>query len=738
VNTTVASSRWKFFRAGGLDQVLFRDGRDIANLERLDQKLWVALSCPTRGVEFDTRTLDLIDTDNDGRIRAPELLAAIRWTVSHLRDPADLTRGGDPLPLAAINAQEPSGAKLLAGARRILASLGKGDAAAISLADTTDTSRVFAQTPFNGDGVVPPASAADAESRELIEAIIATVGGATDRNDCAGVNAAALEAFLREARAFSGWWAEAEADPAILPLGANTAAAFDTMTAVRGKVEDYFARCAVAAFEPRAAAPLNPTDAEFANLAAKDLTIASGDIAKLPLARVEPDRPLPLADGVNPAWAAAIGTFRAAAVVPLLGGDRTVLSRAEWFRLVARLAPYETWLVRRAGAAVEKLGLSRVRTILAGGAKDRVVDLIRQDAALEPEYARIHDLEKLIRFYRDLHRLACNYVNLSDFYDPALTPVFQIGRLHMDGRTCDLCFHVEDMAKHATLAAPSKIYLAYCEITRPATGQKKTICAAFTSGFAESLTVGRNGIFYDRQGNDWDAVILKVVENPISLKEAFWSPWKKIAAMVSDQVKKLLAGREAAALAAASRTVEGTGKAADTATAPAVRMDGAAMASSVAAIGIAVGLLGSAVAGLVSTVSGLPLWKTLAGVVLVILAVSGPAMVLAYFKLRARDLAPILNAGGWAVNSRIRMTLSLGRVLTREAELPEGAERQLRDPYADPHGRRNLAVLLLLLAAIAYALWRAETLDRYLPGRFRHAAPGHSAVSPAPPPSQTQ
>jgi len=80
--------RWQFFRAGGVDQVVFRSGADIARIGELDQKLWVALACPTRGIEFDTRTLDLIDTDHDGRIRPPKLIAACRWAWAGVRPAA--------------------------------------------------------------------------------------------------------------------------------------------------------------------------------------------------------------------------------------------------------------------------------------------------------------------------------------------------------------------------------------------------------------------------------------------------------------------------------------------------------------------------------------------------------------------------------------------------------------------------------------------------------------------------
>jgi hypothetical protein len=71
------SHTWKFFRAGGFDQVQIDNGADLLALKGLDQKLWVALSFPTRGIEFDTKTLDLIDHDEHAHVHAKELLADI-------------------------------------------------------------------------------------------------------------------------------------------------------------------------------------------------------------------------------------------------------------------------------------------------------------------------------------------------------------------------------------------------------------------------------------------------------------------------------------------------------------------------------------------------------------------------------------------------------------------------------------------------------------------------------------
>src|SRR5271169_1299928 len=111
-----ATYTWKFFRAGGFDQVKLESGADFASLGQLDQKLWVALACPTRGLEFDSRTLDLIDTDMDGRVRAPEVIAAAKWATDLLKNPDDLLNCSPLLPLTSINDAAPEGKQLLAAA----------------------------------------------------------------------------------------------------------------------------------------------------------------------------------------------------------------------------------------------------------------------------------------------------------------------------------------------------------------------------------------------------------------------------------------------------------------------------------------------------------------------------------------------------------------------------------------------------------------------------------------------
>ena len=211
-----------------------------------------------------------------------------------------------------------------------------------------------------------------------------------------------------------------------------------------------------------------------------------------------------------------------AAVVRPMFGERANLTEAEWLSIESRLSPHETWMAGKAGGAVEKAGLVRIREILSSNAKEAIAALIAKDKALEGEFNAIADLEKLIRYYRGLHQLCTNFANFRGFYGSGREgAIFQVGTLYLDQRACRLCLPVEDAARHAALAGMAGAYLAYCDCVRKGSGDKMQIVAAFTNGDSDHLMVGRNGVVYDRRRRDWDATITKIVENPISLRQAF-------------------------------------------------------------------------------------------------------------------------------------------------------------------------------------------------------------------------
>ena len=686
---------WKFFRAGGFNQVVISSGADLANLDQLDQKLWVALACPTTGVEFDPTTLALIDTDKDGRVRAPELIAAAKWAAGLIKNQDDLLKGSPTLKPAAINDASPEGKLIANFARQVL---GKGDNDEVTFDEAAAAAATFAAKPFNGDGIVPADSASDDATKAVIADIITCLGADADVSGKPGVSQAKVDQFFAEAAAYSDWWKKAEADATVLPLGVNTEAAAGAVKAVKAKVEDYFARGRLAAFDPRSVNALNRDEKDYAALGIKELTNNHADIAGLPLAQVGATTPLPLTQGINPAWSGAIAALQTNAITPLLGA-KTVLTEADWNALTGKLAAFDAWNASKTGGSVEKIGLTRAREILASKAKETLTALIAKDKNEEGNSVAVIGLHRLIHYHRDLAKLCRNFVNFADFYGRKDKAIFQAGTLYLDQRSCDLCLTVDDAGRHAAMAGMAGTYLAYCDCVRKGSGEKLSIVAGFTGGDSDNLIVGRNGIFYDRKGRDWDATITKIVDNPISIRQAFWSPYKKLVRMLEERAAKQAAAADAdanAQLTAVANTPVAP------AAAPAAPAKPAFDPSVIALLSLALGSLAAAGASLLVFLGKFEAWQVPLFVIGVMLVISAPSMAIAWLKLRKRNLGPILDANGWAVNAKAKMNVPFGGALTGVAALPPGATFGSADKYAE---KPSIWPKLLLFAFGVWFVW---------------------------------
>lgn len=99
--------------------------------------------------------------------------------------------------------------------------------------------------------------------------------------------------------------------------------------------------------------------------------------------------------------------------------------------------------------------------------------------------------------------------------------------------------------------------------------------------------------------------------------------------------------------------------------------------------------------------------------------ISGPSLVMTYIKLRKRNLGPILDANGWAVNAKARINVPFGTRLTAIAELPPGSSRDLVDPFEETRRPWKLYGALVV-AGLLGLQWRADKLEEYLPDVLKH------------------
>lgn len=698
-----ASHAWRFFCAGGFEQVLLENAQDLRNLRHLDQKLWASLACPTEGLEFDQRLLDYIDNNGDGRIRAPEMLNAIDWLDERLAN-LDLLFKKEAVKLSDFSDTE-SGKHLATTAQRLLAVLGRSESDGLSANDTDDLSVLFPPSLPNGDGLIPATMTEDEALKSVITEIIACLGAADDRSGEAAVSADQINAFFAQVDDVTAWQKQ-EAELEVADYGENTALAAASLKALQDKIDDYFNRVDLVAFDARAADLINGEEAELVRLSALSLADTT-ELLPLPLAKVTAQAELPLTQGVNPAWRDAVNQFNLQVVKPVLG-ELSSLTAEQWQQLKAQFAAYFSWQAAQPSAGIlEHLNTERVQQLSQSDAQTALLALVEQDLSVAEEANGLLDLDKLLRCQRDLVELLKNFISLQHFYGQKHKAIFQAGTLYIDGKSCDLAIEVADIDAHSAVAAKSNNYLLYLNCTRRGQPVKNkesmNIAVAITAGEEGDLVVGRNGLFYDRQGNDWDATVVKVVSNPISVREAFWSPYRRISSFISDKIQDMAASRDADVVSKASSASAEAG-----ANGEAPAFDIGKFAGIFAAIGLAFAALGTVFAAMIGALTDLAWWQYPLVVLGVMLVISGPSMVLAWFKLRRRNLGPILDGNGWAVNTKAKISIDFGTRLTQLAHLPKGSKRELTEA-SDIKASVWPLVLTLIVVAVAATVYAYYT-----------------------------
>ena len=700
--------KWCFESIGGTTRVKIATGRDLAHLDELDPKMWTVLSCPVKGLGIDEKSLAYIDADADGKIRVSDMVATSNWITSVLKNVDLLVREEDSFDIQEFNQENETGLKLYNAAKQILANLGK-EGTVISVADTANPTAIFADTTFNGDGIITEAVAENEDDKAAVAAAVKVTGGVADRSGALGVSAGQIEEFYAALAAYVAW-----VDSAVeAPFEDKTDAAVAAYQALDAKVKDYFMRSKLAAFSPESTGALDVQTSRIEAISSEDLSGKKGDIASYPIARITGKAEIDLTASVNPAWADQWNILKSIAISP----DMKYLTEDNWAAIGAKFAQYTAWKAAKPGEAVEALGIDAVRELLAKDRKGSLLDLVAQDLALAEESSNIDMVDKFLHIYRDFFRLVRNFVTFHDFYtrDKSVKAIFQAGTLLMDQRECHFCMNVEDVAKHSAAASASGMFLIYCDCTRKGVAGKKSIAAAMTVGEVGDVFVGKNAVYYDEDGIEWDAIVTKIVENPISVEQAFWSPYRRMAKTVENLINKSASDKDAKIMAdmtakinAAPAALPAAADADKPAAAP--PFDIAKFAGIFAAIGMAVGMIGTALASLAKGIFALKWWQVILAFFGVLLAISGPAMIMAWLKLRRRNIAPLLNANGWAVNAASKISIPFGATLTDEAKYPVV---KLKDPYAQKglSTIQKWVISILVVGVVALGLWLGNLLS---------------------------
>lgn len=562
----MSNYKWNYVSVGGSTRVKISSGEDIRHLPELDKKLWTVLACPTTGLEIDSESLRLMDTDGNGKLRVTEVQEAAKWLCSVLKNPQTLFRQRAELKLDDIADEA-----IRAVAKEIVES---------------KKSKVESE----GEKLEKPDLITLADVDAVLEAI---------KIDEQPVPEAPIEA--------------------------------DVMAAHKAKKEEYTAYYEL------------------------------DKLQKIGLAQIPEET-------VKPG-----------------------MTEKKYQEMGAQIAAWE-----EAKKAAEEANAK----------------------ALADAKAKYMPLRKLLLLSRDYVLLLHNFVTLQDFYDLSdKFGIFQAGTLMIDQRACHLCLRVTDMAKHDLQAGLSGMFLVYCDCENQTLKQKIQIVAAVTVGEVQNLTVGKNAVFYDRQGREWDATVYKIIDNPISIRQAFWTPYRKFGNWVTELINKRAAEKEQKQFENITTKVDEKSQQMPAATdAPAEKpqpqkaqpFDIAKFAGIFAAFGMAIGAIGTMLVSIAKGWVVLTWWQQILVILGLLLLISGPSMLIAFLKLRRRNLAPLLNANGWAVNADAIINVLFGATLTDQAKYPV---LKLKDPFVKegmPAWQKWLiaALVVIVLAVGAWLLYK--------------------------------
>jgi hypothetical protein len=179
--------------------------------------------------------------------------------------------------------------------------------------------------------------------------------------------------------------------------------------------------------------------------------------------------------------------------------------------------------------------------------------------------------------------------------------------------------------------------------------------------------------------------------------------------MVGESFQKIAAARSRANEEKAIAEVMPVGKKKDDVKPPNPAFDVGKFAGIFAAIGLAIGAIGTAIVTILTGFFKLTWWQMPLVLVGIMLFISGPSIILAWLKLRQRNLGRLLDANGWAVNTRAKINIPFGASLTGLAGLPQGSSLTLFDPFAEKKRPWKfwlfaLIVIVLLLIALKMGL----------------------------------
>jgi hypothetical protein len=668
---------------GGSFQLDIYNANDLEALEIMDEAFWMSTSAPTFGLNCDEELTVLLDRNKNGRILSSDVRDASAKILRVLKNRNGIDKRLDTISIDCFNEEDDEGLQLQSAVKEILNNLDKKPTDILSLKELRDDKAILCDGLTNGDGIIPPDDVEDKVLQKFIQDIILCLGSYDDVNGKAGIGDARLKNFLDLTDKYLSWKDSRDFDPKILPLQQNTADGHAIYMSIKYKIDEYFQLCGLKAFnstlERQQVEPPSPQNVYHSGNDIDEY------LKKSPLATVLSEPVLHLNDKINPLFSSKLESLKVNVLDKFLSPSLSQLTKDDWLKVCDTFKPYEEWLNTKQGIEVKALDDDTLRNYISSDLPSKLQSLIDKDKLLGEKLKVRDELEELLIVQKNIISFCNNYVSFPHLYNPEHRAIFEIGYLVIDGRIFNFNIPVEDIKEHASIAERSGIYLLYLEITGSKEDKTFYICTPVTSRKLGLLGLGKRGILYDLDGKEWDAKVVQVVQNPVSLTEAILGPFRKMTKLLMGAVDKISTGTEKELEKRLNKATTNIQKDVSTGISappksPAKKTNTASTARDLMLTGsVTFAALGSSFAYISSTFAKMDPTKGLAifaaGMLIIIL----PIIIVASIKLYQRNISSILEASGWAINARMRLTHQMAKILEPKPDKPGKVFRKKRD-----------------------------------------------------------
>ena len=666
----------RYKKYGGTYHLSIQNSDDLVNIPKLDSALWVATSAPLSAFELDKDFLKYIDSNNDGRIICKEILSVINWLTAIFKNSNGINTASDKFKLEDVNSEHADFDKISLTVSKIQNRL-NNSCDEISLSQVREIKNEVEKNPVSEAGVAIVDAAEDDKVKTFMQHIIEITGGVNHPTGNKGVNDETLKNFIKLLVNYIDWndlytIALQNNDSKLLPCGKDTQDIYNKFLKVKNKVDQYFIQSKALIFTKQVSDKVVfLSDTDFDKVNWHEVSELNTFLSNSPLAYPDKEQALNLnkPDIINPLYFNDLKIFLNESATILKEDNYTVLTEDKWLIIKSLFAGFENWLQTNPSKSMNDIDVLLLKEYKDSHYREGVEKIIALSNTTAFELDNLRLVEKLLLYQQNILNFVNNFVSFPLLYNINKRALFEKGSLVIDGRNLNFSVSAENRVQHKKIAANSKLFLLYVEVVSP-NNTKYNVAVPVTTGTKGNLIIGKRGVFTDINGFESDAVVVDIVENPISFRETLFYPFKKLKSAVTGRFDSLTKDTDKSMTQGTTDLLQGK------ATAIPAKTSGLNISTVLMGGSVAIAALGSGFTYIVSTLSKVSVNKALIPFLSIILLFCVVALINTFFKLKNRDLSPIMEGSGWAINVKMKLTGKLARVCTQKPKWPKGSKRR--------------------------------------------------------------